>query len=532
MLHFCICAVVIPSWRGTQLFPGNIMMNNNISRREFFKRSFYAGTALSLAVSGCEMGRRTGKRVGKPNIVFVITDQWRAQATGYGGDPNVKTPNLDVLASRSINFENAVSVCPVCTPFRASLMTGRYPLSTGMFMNDLYLPSEELCMAEIFKRAGYQTAYIGKWHLDGHGRDVFIPRDRRQGFDYWKAMECTHEYNESYYYAGDDPTKRKWKGYDAYPQTEDAREYIREHAKSDKPFLLVMSYGGPHFPHNYAPEELKQLYPVDTIKLRPNVPEEMKDMARKEAQGYYAHCTALDGCVGDLYKTLEETGTEENTIFVFASDHGEMLGSQGQPPKRKQRPWEESIRVPFLLCYPAVNGHTGRPVKAPINTPDILPTLLSLAGIEIPETIEGEDLSRFILNKKLDKDRAALFMNVSPFDFPDRQAFRGIRTSRYTYVRNSDGPWLLYDNQIDPYQMNNLVGVAEHVGLQKKLEDKLQSKLQETGDEFHPKEHYLKDWGYSVDRNGAIPYFSGKKPENFKVQSPMNKPKKSQMKKL
>ena len=532
MLHFCICAVVIPSWRGTQLFPGNIMMNNNISRREFFKRSIYAGTALSLAVSGCEMGRRTGKRVGKPNIVFVITDQWRAQATGYGGDPNVKTPNLDVLASRSINFENAVSVCPVCTPFRASLMTGRYPLSTGMFMNDLYLPSEELCMAEIFKRAGYQTAYIGKWHLDGHGRDVFIPRDRRQGFDYWKAMECTHEYNESYYYAGDDPTKRKWKGYDAYPQTEDAREYIREHAKGDKPFLLVMSYGGPHFPHHYAPEELKQLYPVDTIKLRPNVPEEMKDLARKEAQGYYAHCTALDGCVGDLYKTLEETGTAENTIFVFASDHGEMLGSQGQPPKRKQRPWEESIRVPFLLCYPAVNGHTGRPVKAPINTPDILPTLLSLAGIEIPETIEGEDLSRFILNKKLDKDRAALFMNVSPFDFPDRQAFRGIRTSRYTYVRNSDGPWLLYDNQIDPYQMHNLVGVAEHVGLQKKLEDKLQSKLQETGDEFHPKEHYLKDWGYSVDRNGAIPYFSGKKPENFKVQSPMNKPKKSQMKKL
>jgi hypothetical protein len=91
------------------------MMNNNISRREFFKRSIYAGTALSLAVSGCEMGRRTGKHAGKPNIVFVITDQWRAQATGYAGDPNVKTPNLDVLASRSINFENAVRSARECS---------------------------------------------------------------------------------------------------------------------------------------------------------------------------------------------------------------------------------------------------------------------------------------------------------------------------------------------------------------------------------------------------------------------------------
>jgi arylsulfatase A-like enzyme len=504
------------------------MTRDHISRREFFKRSVYAGAGLSLAVSGCDKGRRTGK----PNVVYVLTDQWRAQATGYAGDPNVKTPHLDALAARSINFENAVSVCPVCTPYRASLMTGRYPLSTGMFMNDLYLPSEELCMAEIFKKAGYDTAYIGKWHLDGHGRDVFVPKNRRQGFDYWKAMECTHEYNESYYYAGDDPVKRMWAGYDAFPQTEHAQQYIREHAKGDKPFLLVISYGGPHFPHRYAPEQFKDLYPADSIELRPNVPEEMMNLARQEAQGYYAHCTALDGCVGDLDKTLREIGTAENTIFVFTSDHGEMLGSQGQPPTRKQRPWDESLRVPFLLCYPAISGHEGRSEKAPINTPDILPTLLSLAGIGIPGTIEGEDLSRFILNKKLDEDRAALFMNVSPFDAPDRPAFRGIRTSRFTYVRTSNGPWLLYDNQDDPYQMHNLAGMAEHAGLQKALEGLLQSKLQETGDEFRPKEYYLEEYGYTVDRSGAIPYFfEGDRPEHFKVQSPMNRRKESLVRK-
>ena len=117
------------------------MQHDDISRREFLIRSIYAGTALSAALSPQTMGEQTPRPAGKPNIVFVLTDQWRAQATGYAGDPNVKTPHLDALAVRSINFENAVSVCPVCTPYRASLMTGRYPLSTGMFMNDLYLPN-------------------------------------------------------------------------------------------------------------------------------------------------------------------------------------------------------------------------------------------------------------------------------------------------------------------------------------------------------------------------------------------------------
>jgi arylsulfatase A-like enzyme len=481
---------------------------------------------MPVAIMGCQLFTSQPSVKRPPNIVFVLTDQWRAQATGYASDPNVKTPNLDALASKSINFENAVSVCPVCTPYRASLMTGRYPLSTGMFMNDLYLPSEELCMAEIFKAAGYDTGYIGKWHLDGHGRSAFIPKDRRQGFDYWKVLECTHAYNASYYYAGDDRTKRMWEGYDAYAQTADAQNYIWEHAKKDKPFLLVMAYGGPHFPHHTAPKELQDMYPPDSVKLRPNVPEKWEKNARKEAQGYYAHCTALDKCIADLYKTLEDTGVADNTIFVFTSDHGEMLGSQGQPPKRKQRPWDESICVPFLLRYPAVSGHKGWKVKTPINTPDILPTLLSLAGIKIPDSVEGEDLSRLVLGKKLE-DRAVLFMNVSPFDFPDRKGFRGIRTSRYTYVCYPDGPWLMYDNQTDPYQMKNLIDIDEHAALQKKLEAMLQSKLQQRRDKFHPKQHYLEEWGYTVDERGNIPYFFGKKPDNFKVQSPLNKPKKS-----
>jgi len=494
---------------------------SDIDRREFLKHTATGLTAVGLI--GLNAKAYAGKPVRrKPNIVYVLTDQWRAQATGYTGDPNVKTAHLDALASRSINFENAVSVCPVCTPHRASLMTGRYPLSTGMFMNDLYLPSETQCMAEIFKQAGYETGYIGKWHLDGHGRDAYIPKSRRQGFDYWKVLECTHNYNKSHYYAGDDKTKRTWKGYDAYAQTKDAQAYIREHAHSQKPFLLMVAYGGPHFPHGTAPKELKAQYPVDSIKLRPNVAQEMQDRARKEAQGYYAHCTALDRCVGDLQKTLKETGVSEDTIFVFTSDHGEMLGSQGQRPCEKQRPRDESIRIPFLISYPTVTGHQGHTVKTPINTPDILPTLLSMSDINIPDSIEGEDLSGIITGSTPDEDRAALIMSVHPFaGYHSGKEFRGIRTARYTYVRSKDGPWLLYDNESDPYQMKNLAGVAAHADLQKELEGKLHAKLTETGDKFLPKEKYLKAWGYTVNANGNIPY----KGEGRKMQSPANRPR-------
>ncbi|MBI1336105.1 MAG: sulfatase-like hydrolase/transferase [Phycisphaera sp.] len=431
----------------------------------------------------------------KPNIVFVLTDQWRAQATGYAGDPNVKTPNLDALALRAINFTNAVSVCPVCTPARAALMTGRYPTTTGMFYNDLYLPAEELCYAEVFKQAGYDTAYIGKWHLDGHGRDSYIPPERRQGFDYWKVLECTHDYNHSHYYAHNDPTKRTWEGYDAYAQTKDAQSYIQDHAGGDKPFLLFIGFGGPHFPHHTAPQELQALYPPDKLTLRPNVPPEEQEHTRKELQGYYAHCTAIDRCVGDLYKTIEEAGVADDTIFIFTSDHGDMHGSHGKSSHRKQVPWDESACVPFLCLYPKI--HEGpRKVTTPINILDILPSLLALCEIPIPDTVEGEDLSPQFKGVDTDKDRAALIMSVVPFDRRgDFKAYRGLRMSRYTYVRDTDGPWLLYDNLNDPYQMHNLVHDPGHAALRDSMDRELQSRLDRNGDDLPTGEQAMERWG-------------------------------------
>lgn len=451
----------------------------------------------------------------KPNFVYLLADQWRASATGYAGDPNVKTPNLDRLAKEALNFRNAVSVLPVCTPHRAALLTGRFPTSTGMFLNDAHLPDEELCMAEILGAAGYATGYIGKWHLDGHGRESYISPERRQGWRYWKGAECDHNYNHSHYFTGNSDAKQYWEGYDAFAQTKDARQYIREHSRSGQPFVLMVAYGVPHFPHNTAPEEYKAMYPPEKIQLPPNVPPAMRARARQEAQGYYAHCTALDKCVGDLLGTLAETGLATNTIVVFSSDHGESLGAHGVAPTQKQVAWSESVQVPFLMRVPGIAPRT---VTTSITTPDILPTLLGLAGVPKPKTIEGEDMSP-LLRTGRDEDRAALYMCVSPFANVSRERlreYRAIRTSQYTYVRCLDGPCLLYDDQNDRFQTNNLVGNAECAPVVRELDSKLQAQLKRISDDFRPGKDHLAEWGYEVAAHSSVPYAAG----ITKVQTP------------
>ncbi len=455
----------------------------------------------------------------KPNIVYVFADQWRASAFGYTGDPNIKTPNIDRLAAEGLNFRNCVAVTPLCTPYRASLMTGRFPTSTGMFLNDLYLPSNELCMPEILKDAGYSTAYIGKWHLDGHGRSTYIPQERRQGWDYWKGAECDHNNPRSHYYTGDSDEKLYWDGYDAFAQTNDAREYIIEQANKEQPFILMLSYGPPHPGSPPAPEEYRALYPIDEIELPPNVPDEYHEEAKLRLHHYYAHGTALDRCVGDLMQTIEEAGIAENTIFVFTSDHGGMLRSHGLPFEWKQVAWAESAHVPFLLRFPAVHGHQSRVVETPMNTPDILPTLLGLTGVKIPESVEGDNLSSVITKGIELQDRSVLYMSVAPIEGQGQgEAHRSIRTKRYTYVRNLEGPWLLFDDLQDPWQRNNLIGKAAHASLQRELDAELKDHLQKIGDDFSPPQSYIEEWGYELGQRNEIPYGM-----DAKVQSPSDK---------
>lgn len=473
---------------------------------KFIKKAVFYG-ALMFVIFSCKQS----KTLEKPNVVYILTDQWRASATGYAGDPNVKTPNLDRFAAEAVNFRNAVSVCPVCTPHRASLLTGRYPTSTGMFLNDIHLPDKELCMAEIFKAEGYNTAYIGKWHLDGYGRMNNVEPERRQGFDYWKALECSHNYMHMAYYENDDPELKYWPGYSPFALADDASTYLKEHANGEQPFLLFVSFGTPHYPHNNAPKEFYDLYLPDSLKLNPNIPTELEEKTRQELQGYYAHCTATDQAIGRILGQVKKLGLDKNTIVVFTSDHGEMMGAHGVKPFVKQLPWEESLRVPFLIRYPSIGSNEGTVVDAPINTPDILPSLLTLAGLPIPETVEGEDLSALIKKTNLDADRAALVMDVCPFggtNYRDPE-YRAIRTKRYTYVRTLAGPAQLFDNWNDPYQLRNLVNIPEYSSLQAELDGRLDSALQAIGDDFQPREYYLKKWNLSLDeKRHAVDFWS------------------------
>lgn len=459
----------------------------------------------------------------KPNVVYILTDQWRASAFGYAGDINVKTPCIDKFAKEAVNFTNAVSVSPVCTPYRASLQTGRFPTSTGMFLNDLYLPKEEICMAEIFESAGYNTAYLGKWHIDGHGRLNNVIPERRQGFDFWKALECSHDYNKMPYYKNNDPEMKYWEGYSPFAISKEAQNYLSEQAKNNNPFLLFVSIATPHFPHNTAPEEYKKLYSESDIRLAPNVSEDMKERAVKELIGYYGHCSATDKAIGDIIEKIKQLGLFENTIIVFTSDHGEMMGSHGVHPSAKQLAWDESIRVPFLISYPGVKKNVEAKINAPISTPDILPSLLGLAGITIPKSIEGEDLSWLIKSPDSEVERTALIMNVCPFATEYvNQEYRGIRTNQYTYVCTPKGASLMYDNLKDPYQLNNLIGNSDYKDLQLELDNKLHGELKKVGDDnFQPREYYLKKWGLKLnDENGTAVDYDGFIHGEGEVQTP------------
>ena len=480
---------------------------------------------LLISYTGCQQDGHKNKQSGaeRPNVIYILTDQWRTQSLGYAGNPDIQTPYLDALAEESVNFIHAVSVTPVCTPHRAALLTGRFPTTTGMIANDIYLPSEELTMAELYKDAGYSTAYYGKWHLDGHGRQNNVIPERRQGFDYWKALECSHAYHKMAYYDNDDPEMKYWPGYSPFAIIEDAKQYLTLRAGDENPFLLFISLGTPHYPHSSAPEKYQDLYPEDSLSISLNVPGRLHERVKKELKGYYAHATATDHAIGGLLDKIKELGFWDNSILVFSADHGEMMGAHGFKPFVKQLAWDESIRVPFLIRYPSIGENQGTVINAPLTTPDILPSLLSLSGLDIPETVDGDDLSNLMRNPDPEADRAALVMNAAPFGSNFRDpAYRGIRTKQYTYVKTVNGETLLFDNIDDPYQMKNLVRDSAHKGLQAKLDQLFHAELAKIRDELHPREYYMNKWNLQFDDSRrAINWWDNT--DGQMVQSPRKK---------
>ncbi|NLV74004.1 MAG: sulfatase [Chloroflexi bacterium] len=435
----------------------------------------------------------------QPNIVLVFADQLRSSAVGYNGNPDVRTPVMNHLAADGVVFTSAVAGCPVCTPYRACLLTGRYPLSHGLFMNDVRLPESERTFGEIYSAADYDTAYIGKWHLDGNQRLAYTPPGpRRHGFGFWAVGNCTHDYFHSLYYC-DTPEPLYWEGYDAHAQARLACDYIRSR-DPQRPYCLFLSWGPPHNPFEWVPQNYLDMYAPDALHIPPNTPKPV----RRDLAGYYAHITALDEALGWVLEAIRASGQEENTIVVFTSDHGEMLGAQGY--NRKQLPWDDSVLVPLIVRYPAAQRPACR-VDVPINAPDLLPTLLSLCRLTIPAEVEGTDLAHLVTGTEGTAPDSALIEVIAPFSEYTGPEWRGVRTNRYTYARTLEGPWILYDNLIDPYQVHNLVGDPAYNALQAEMEAKLQGWLERTNDTFEPAATYRERFGHvDIDERNAIRY--------------------------
>ncbi|WP_435009175.1 sulfatase family protein [Tundrisphaera lichenicola] len=432
-----------------------------------------ANLGLSAIVIGAEPSLAH-----RPNILLILPDQWRGMDLGCMGNAEVRTPHLDRLASQGVLFRNTFANTPVCCPARAILLTGKYPHKNGMVANDLRLRESETTLAEILDKAGYRTGFIGKWHLDGGKRQPgFVPPGpRRQGFEYWAASECSHtHFHPTYFLDTDRPITED--RFEPEVWTDRAIEFLGQ--GGDAPFFLVVSMGPPHDPYG-APEKFMNLYDPARLTLRPNWEGNDPGAARKQLAAYYAAMTAVDEQVGRLMEALEDSGRAKDTIVVFTSDHGDMLGSQGQRLKRK--PWEESIRVPGIVRYPA-RIEAGRTLDALLSHVDLAPTLLALSGLPAPAGMQGTDLSWVVLGTTDRGPDSAFFQIFVPFAGDGTpHPWRGIRTDRWMYARTEAGPWVLYDLEEDPYEQKNLARDPAHANELASLESRLNDWMERTDD--------------------------------------------------
>lgn len=459
-----------------------------ISRREFV-------TAASAGVAAASAGPTAGMRP-PPNIVFLMPDQHRFHTTGCLGNEDVQTPNIDRLASQGLVLENTFANTPVCCPARSILLTGQYCHRNGMVANDLRLRESSVSFAKELGKAGYRTGFVGKWHLDGGPRlPGFVPPgERRQGFEYWAANQCSHmHFRNTIFRDTPDPIvldKFETDGYADY-----AVEFLREAKTDQRPFYLTVQWGPPHDPYQ-APEEYARRYDPQKLRMRPNW-RDVKGNGREAIAQYYAMVTAIDDAVGRVLRTLDELGLAENTIVLYASDHGDMLGSQGERLKRK--PWEESIRVPGILRWPGRIRAGSRDRRTFFTHVDFAPTLLGLAGLQVPAQMQGRNIAPSILEGKRGPD-SAFFQIFGPYAGDGTpEGWRGVRDGRYMYATfRDDRPWVLYDLEKDPYQMRNLAQEKNAKAARERMRKKVAEWMESTGDRW--------DWNWSepVEDNARL----------------------------
>lgn len=448
------------------------------------RREFAAGAAAL----------QTGRT--RPNIVFLMPDQLRQQSVGCLGNAEVKTPHIDRLAAQGTTLTHTFANTPVCCPARAVLLSGQYAHRNGMVANDLRLREDGPSLARSLREAGYRTGFVGKWHLDGGPRNpgYVPPGERRQGFEFWAGNQCSHAHFRNWYYR-DSPERIYLDTFETEGYAAVGIEFLKEAKRDPRPFYLTVQWGPPHDPYK-APPEYAGRYDAARLTMRPNWQAETRMGSRGDIAQYYAMTTAIDDAVGRITAALDELGLAENTVVLFSSDHGDMLGSQGRRLKRK--PWEESIRVPGIVRWPG-RLQPGSRWNGFFTHVDFAPTLLGMAGVRPPAAMQGRDLSGAIVRNRVEPDGSAFFQIFGPFHGDGTEdAWRGVRTERYMYARFRERPWALYDLQTDPYQMKNLAAESSAQPLLKEMERRLSKWMETTGDSW---DH---NWSHPVEDQGRL----------------------------
>jgi arylsulfatase A-like enzyme len=425
----------------------------------------------------------------QPNIVLFLADQLRRGALGCYGATDAATPHLDRLASEGVAFTAACSSFPVCVPYRFTLMTGESALTRDVPCLGWRMSPAERTLADEFNEAGYDTAWIGKWHLFGKNpeEDGYVPPAYRGRFGYWEGFEKVNDHFTTPLYRGDDPKPQLYDGFQTDVLTDRALAWLearktgagrKRGAAARRPYFLVVSVEPPHPPLE-APDAYREKRLVQAPDLPPNFmhretdtgPEPQIASARRGSvirnrQIYQAMVDNLDDNVGRLLAGLEHGGLADNTVVLFTADHGQMDGAHALPNVIKRLPFEESIGVPLIVRDPRRRASAGRRAGEVVGSEDMFPTLLGLAGIAGNKTRPGFDLGPLIDDPNATLDRAGLLLYLTHHFVPDhpwyRRAWRGIRTRERMFScwgPRAAGlkPWHLFDMNEDPYQMRNLV---------------------------------------------------------------------------
>lgn len=403
-----------------------------------------------------------------PHIIYILSDEHRGQAMRHTGDVNLQTPSMDRMAKEGVSFTRAYSNCPICTPARGTIFSGRHAHSgpiAGFF--DVYKAGSPSTATEL-KKNGYHTAYFGKWHCgtvrnqrppavkenpeDYPGTATRTPERHRAGFDDWFGFECTNAHFKSYYFNKDDINPTKIEEYQSDGLTNMAIDYINNY-DGEKPLFLVLSVENPHFPIE-APEKWKR-HNSETLVLRDNF-ESDDPSARQKLADYYAMIENLDWNIGRVQETLDNTKGFENTLSVYFSDHGEFMYSQGNG-WGKEKPYEESISIPSIFKWRGKIPAQGNRDEM-FSLVDMFSTTLGLINQDIPDYNQGTDFTNALLDKPFDEPEEVLIeMHNNPRWNLNMMDWRGIVTKEWKYAFHENGMELLFNIKEDPFEMNNLV---------------------------------------------------------------------------